>query len=108
MQVNLLYEYLDILLDMFQKLPFILQSEQNHKVIFMLREPAKYVDFIELILEGINDRLINKPLEISESQMLSSARRSPKSDTAGHHEALSELLQQIQIYRLLQQLGKQI
>jgi hypothetical protein len=68
MHVTLLYEYLDILLDMFQKLPFIYQSEENQKVIFMLREPAKYVNFIELILEEINDRLINKPLEISEWQ----------------------------------------
>jgi len=34
----------------------------------MLREPAKYANFIELLLEEINDRLANKPFEISEWQ----------------------------------------
>jgi hypothetical protein len=34
----------------------------------MLKEPVKYVNFVEMILEEINERLINKPLEVSEWQ----------------------------------------
>ena len=75
----------------------------------MLREPAKYVNFIELILEEINDRLINKPLEISEWQnaLICKALTSKPILLDATKPQVSYFMQ-IQIYRLSQQLGKQI